>query len=79
MFVDMQQVLLYMQAEMMFGKCATLIEVPGEDDTPVFKELIDRLRLLKVVGRLLEARGVFTLPHLPYLVHRLVKIGRAHV
>lgn len=71
-FVELQQVLLYMQAELMFEKCSTPIIVPGEDDTAIFNELIDRLRLLKVVGRLLEARDVFTLPHLPYLVHRLV-------
>ena len=70
-FVELQQVLLYMQAELMFDKCSTPILVPGEDDTPVFKELIDRLRLLKIVGKLLESRDVFTLPHLPYLVYRL--------
>lgn len=71
-FLEFQDVLLYMQSQECFAKCSTPVLVPTRATRITLQELVDRLRLLKIVGRLLEARNVFTLPHLPYLVSRLV-------
>jgi hypothetical protein len=70
--ISFQDVLLLMQAKGCFLKSTTVVRVPTHAETPILAELVERLRFLKVVGRLLEARNVFTLPHLPYLVYRLV-------
>jgi hypothetical protein len=61
-----------MQSQECFAKCSTPVLVPTRATRITLQEPVDRLRLLKIVGRLLEARNVFTLPHLPHLVSRLV-------
>lgn len=71
-FLLLHDELLVMELNGFFKTCKSPVLVPLPDSAPKIQALVDELKVIKVYGRLLESREVFTLPHLPYIVHKLL-------
>lgn len=71
-FLLLHDELLVMELKGCFKTCKSPVHVPLPDAAPKIQALVDELKIIKVVGRLLESREVFTLPHLPFMVHTLL-------
>jgi hypothetical protein len=72
-FLELQDVLLFMEHRGFFATCASAIVVPRLDDTPSIKALVALLGRIKLIGRLLEAHDVLTISHMPQCVAWLLR------